>query len=80
MQVLEHCLWREFSADCYPTTKCFMRGTVASARPLAPWGRRLRLLAPGVLVEGNLSVRLKKPAGDVFVEERDSGNGRRLKQ
>jgi hypothetical protein len=70
MQVLEHLFkvgFRPIAIPPYENALCVHRGECAAVlAPVANGG--LRLLAPATfLVEGNLSVRLKKPAGDVFV-------------
>ena len=70
MQVLEHLFtagFRPIAIPPYENALCVHRGECAAVlAPLENGG--LRLLAPATfLVEGNLSVRLKKPAGDVFV-------------
>ena len=69
MQVLEH-LFMAVSGRLlsHPTRMLYAyRGECAAVlAPVENGG--LRLLAPATfLVAGNLSVRLKKPAGDVFV-------------
>jgi hypothetical protein len=70
MQVLEHLLmagFRPIAIPPYENALCVHRGECAAVlAPVENGG--LRLVAPATfLVEGNLSVRLKKPAGDVFV-------------
>ena len=70
MQVLEHLFmagFRPIAIPPYENALCVHRGECAAVlAPVENGG--LRLLAPATfLVEGNLSVRLKKPAGDVFV-------------
>ena len=70
MQVLEHLFmagFRPIAIPPYENALCVHRGECAAVlAPVENGG--LRLLAPVTfLVEGNLSVRLKKPAGDVFV-------------
>jgi hypothetical protein len=70
MQVLERLFvagFRPIAIPPYENALCVHRGECAAVlAPVANGG--LRLLAPAtVIVAGNLSVRLKKPAGDVFV-------------
>jgi hypothetical protein len=70
MQVLEQLFmagFRPIAIPPYENALCVHRGECAAVlAPVENGG--LRLLAPATfLVEGNLSVRLKKPAGDVFV-------------
>ncbi len=70
MQVLERLFmagFRSIAIPPYENALCVHRGECAAVlAPVENGG--LRLLAPATfLVEGNLSVRLKKPAGDVFV-------------
>jgi hypothetical protein len=70
MQVLERLFvagFRPIAIPPYENALCVHRGECAAVlAPVENGG--LRLLAPVTfLVEGNLSVRLKKPAGDVFV-------------
>ena len=70
MQVLERLFmagFRPIAIPPYENALCVHRGDCAAVlAPVENGG--LRLLAPATfLVEGNLSVRLKKPAGDVFV-------------
>jgi hypothetical protein len=70
MQVLEHLFmqgFRPIAIPPYENALCVHRGECAAVlAPVENGG--LRLLAPATfLVEGNLSVRLKKSAGDVFV-------------
>lgn len=59
--------YRPIAIPPYENALCVHRGECAAVlAPVANGG--LRLLAPAtVMVEGNLSVRLKKPSGDVFV-------------
>jgi len=59
--------FRPIAIAPYESALCVHRGECAALlAPVENGG--LRLLAPvTVLVDGNLSVRLKKPAGDVFV-------------
>lgn len=69
-QVLEHLVmagFRPIAIPPYENALCVHRGECAAVlAPVENGG--LRLLAPVTfLLEGNLSVRLKKPAGDVFV-------------
>src|SRR5271157_2104532 len=70
MQTLERLFmagFRPIAIPPYENALCVRRGECAAVlAPVANAG--LRLLAPAtVMVDGNLSVRLKKPAGDVFV-------------
>jgi len=74
MKVLEHLFmagFRPIAIPPYENALCVHRGECAAV--LAPEENGgLRLLAPAtLLVEGNLSVRLKKPAGDVFVWKKE---------
>jgi len=59
--------FRPIAIPPYESALCVHRGECAAL--LAPVENAgLRLLAPvTVLVDGNLSVRLRKPSGDVFV-------------
>jgi hypothetical protein len=59
--------FRPIAIPPYENALCVHRGEcVAMLGPVANGG--LRLLAPTtVMVDGNVSVRLKKPSGDVFV-------------
>jgi len=59
--------FRPIAIPPYENALCVHRGEcVAVLAPVANGG--LRLLAPATwMVEGNFSVRLKKPSGDVFV-------------
>jgi hypothetical protein len=70
MQVLERLFtagFRPIAIPPYENALCVHRGECAAVLAPVPNGG-LRLLAPATfLVEGNLSVRLKKAAGDVFV-------------
>lgn len=70
MQVLERLFmagFRPIAIPPYEKALCVHRGECAAVLAQVENGG-LRLLAPATfLVEGNLSVRLKKPAGDVFV-------------
>ncbi|HEY1470150.1 MAG TPA: hypothetical protein VGF61_13990 [Candidatus Acidoferrum sp.] len=70
MQVLERLFmagFRPIAIPLYENALCVHRGECAAVlAPVENGG--LRLLAPATfLVDGNLSVRLKKAAGDVFV-------------
>jgi len=70
MQVLERLFgagFRPIAIPPYENALCVHRGDCAAVlTPVANGG--LRLLAPvTVMVDGNLSVRLKKASGDVFV-------------
>jgi hypothetical protein len=59
--------FRPIAIPPYEKALCIHRGPCAALlEPVANGG--LRLLAPVTwIVDGNLAVRLKKPAGDVFV-------------
>src|SRR5208283_3537867 len=70
MQTLERLFaagFRPIAIPPYESALCVHRGECAALlAPVENGG--LRLLAPvTVMVDGNLSVRLKKPGGDVFV-------------
>jgi hypothetical protein len=70
MQALERLFaagFRPIAIPPYESALCVHRGECAALlAPVANGG--LRLLAPATyLVDGNLSVRIKKPSGDVFV-------------
>jgi hypothetical protein len=70
IQLLEHLFvagFRPIAIPPYENALCVHRGECAAVlAPVENGG--LRLLAPATfLVEGNLSVRLKKPLGDAFV-------------
>ena len=70
MRVLERLFeagFRPIAIPPYENALCVHRGECAAV--LAPVGNGgLRLLAPATLmVDGNLSVRLKRSSGDVFV-------------
>lgn len=70
MQVLERLFaagFRPIAIPPYENALCVHRGECAAVlAPVENGG--LRLLAPAtVMVDGNLSVRLKKAGGDVFV-------------
>jgi len=70
VQILERLLesgFRPIAIPLYENALCVHRGECAAL--LGPVGNNgLRLLAPATLmIEGNLGVRLKKRAGDVFV-------------
>ncbi|MGB2677656.1 MAG: hypothetical protein WAN12_11300 [Candidatus Acidiferrum sp.] len=70
MQTLERLFeagLRPIAIPPYESALCVHRGECAAVlAPVANGG--LRLLAPAtVMVDGNLSVRLKRAAGDVFV-------------
>jgi hypothetical protein len=70
MEILERLFaagFRPIAIPPYEKALCVHRGECAALlAPLENGG--LRLLAPvTVMVDGNLSVRLKKPGGDVFV-------------
>jgi hypothetical protein len=59
--------FRPIAIPPYENALCVHRGEYAAVlAPVENGG--LRLLAPAtVMIEGNLSVRLKKPSGDLFV-------------
>jgi hypothetical protein len=70
MNILEQLFiagFRPIAIPPYENALCVHRGDCAAVlAPVENGG--LRLLAPATfLVDGNLSVRLKKPSGDVFV-------------
>ena len=70
MQVLERLFaagFRPIAIPPYENVLCVHRGECAAVlAPVTNGG--LKLLAPATfMVDGNLSVRLKKPGGDVFV-------------
>jgi hypothetical protein len=74
MQVLEQLFiagFRPIAIPPYENALCVHRGECAAVlAPVENGG--LKLLAPATfLVEGNLSVRLKEPTGDVFVWKRN---------
>ena len=70
MEMLERLFaagFRPIAIPPYENALCVHRGECAALlAPVANGGLRL-LAAPTFLVDGNLSVRLKKKAGDVFV-------------
>jgi hypothetical protein len=70
MEMLERLFaagFRPIAIPPYENALCVRRGECAALlAPVANGGLRL-LAAPTFLVDGNLSVRLKKKAGDVFV-------------
>jgi hypothetical protein len=74
--------FRPIAIPPYENALCVHRGECAALlAPVENGG--LRLMAPvTVLVEGNLGVRLKKPAGDVFVWKKKevAATGERLKE
>jgi len=85
MQMLEQLFiagFRPIAIPPYENALCVHRGDCAAVlAPVENGG--LRLLAPATfLVEGNLSVWLKKPSGDVFVWKKKeiSATEERLKQ
>ncbi len=85
MQVLERLFaagFRPIAIPPYENALCVHRGECAAVlAPVENGG--LRMLAPATfLVEGNLSVRLKKPMGDVFVWKKKEipANEERLKE
>jgi hypothetical protein len=62
--------FRPIAIPPYESALCVHRGECAALLTTVENGG-LRLLAPvTLLVDGNLSVRLKKPVGDVFVWKR----------
>jgi hypothetical protein len=70
MQVLERLFaagFRPIAIPPYESALCLRRGECAAIlSPIANGGLRV-LAPPSYLVEGNLSVRLKRGAGEVFV-------------
>lgn len=70
MQVLERAFaagFRPIAIPPYESALCVRRGECAAVLTAVPGGG-LRLLAPPtLLVEGNLSVKLKRGNGEVFV-------------
>jgi hypothetical protein len=85
MQALERLFeagFRPIAIPPYESALCVHRGECAAVlAPVANGG--LRLLAPATLmVDGNLSVRLKRAAGDVFVWKKKevAATGERLKE
>jgi hypothetical protein len=59
--------FRPIAIPPYESALCLRRGECAAVLTAAPNGG-LRLLAPPTyLVDGNLSVKLQRPKGDVFV-------------
>jgi hypothetical protein len=70
MQVLERLLaagFRPIAIPPYESALCVRRGECAAVlSPVANGGLKL-LAPPSYLVDGNLSVRLKRGAGEVFV-------------
>ena len=70
MQVLERLLaagFRPIAIPPYESALCVRRGECAAVlSPIASGGLKL-LAPPSYLVDGNLSVRLKRGAGEVFV-------------
>ena len=70
MQVLERLFaagFRPIAIPPYESALCVHRGECAAVlAPVANGGLRL-LAPPTLLVDGNLSVRLKRKSGDVFV-------------
>jgi len=85
MQTLERLFaagFRPIAIPPYESALCVHRGECAAVlAPVENGG--LRLLAPAtVMVDGNLSVRLKRAAGDVFVwkQKQVAATAERLKQ
>jgi hypothetical protein len=70
MQVLERAFaagFRPIAIPPYESALCVRRGDCAAVLTAVP-GAGLRLMAPPtLLVNGNLSVKLKRSGGDVFV-------------
>jgi hypothetical protein len=70
MQVLERLFaagFRPIAIPPYESALCVRRGECAAVlSPIASGGLKL-LAPPSYLVDGNLSVRLKRGAGEVFV-------------
>jgi hypothetical protein len=74
--------FRPIAIPPYENALCVRRGECAALlAPVANGGLRL-LATPTFLVDGNLSVRLKKKAGDVFVWKKTevAASAERLKE
>ena len=85
MEMLERLFaagFRPIAIPPYENALCVHRGECAALlAPVANGGLRL-LAAPTFLVDGNLSVRLKKKTGDVFVWKKTevAASAERLKE
>ena len=70
MQVLERLFaagFRPIAIPPYESALCVRRGECAAVLSPIPDGGLKLLAPPSYLVDGNLSVRLKRAAGEVFV-------------
>jgi hypothetical protein len=70
MQVLERLFaagFRPIAIPPYESALCVRRGECAAVLSQIPNGGLKLLAPPSYLVDGNLSVRLKRGAGEVFV-------------
>jgi hypothetical protein len=70
MQVLERLFaagFRPIAIPPYESALCVRRGECAAVLTPVPNGGLKLLAPPSYLVDGNLSVRLKRGAGEVFV-------------
>jgi hypothetical protein len=70
MQILEQLFaadFRPIAIPPYESALCVRRGECAAILSPIPNGGLRVLARPSYLVDGNLSVRLKRGAGDVFV-------------
>ncbi len=70
MQVLERLFeagFRPVAIPPYESALCMRKGNCAAVLAPVPNGGMKLLAPPSYLVEGNLSVKLKRGAGEVFV-------------
>ncbi len=70
MQVVERLLeagFRPIAIPPYESALCMRKGGCAAVLAPAPNGEMKLLAPPSYLVDGNLSVRLKRDSGEVFV-------------
>jgi hypothetical protein len=70
MQILERLFaagFRPIAIPLYESALCVRRGECAAVLSPIPNGGLKLLAPPSYLVDGNLSVRLKRGAGEVFV-------------
>jgi hypothetical protein len=70
MQILERLFaagFRPIAIPLYESALCVRRGECAAVLSPIPNGGLKLLAPPSYLVDGNLSVRLKRGGGDVFV-------------
>jgi hypothetical protein len=70
MQILEKLLaagFRPIAIPLYESALCLRRGECAAMLSPIPNGGFKLLATPSYLVDGNLSVRLKRGAGEIFV-------------